>query len=66
MPGANKKCQILVKKGFLSARDLTSDLALLVYSQEFQLGVLLHLSPSGSLEPIQMVKWMRLRSSLSA
>lgn len=47
MSGANKKCQILAKKGFLCAKDLTSDLALLLYSPEFQLGVLLHLSPSG-------------------
>lgn len=42
-PNAKEKCQILVKKGFLTARNLTSGVALLVYSQEFQLGVLLHL-----------------------
>lgn len=44
---ANQKlrlpCQILAKKGFLTARDLTSGVALLVYSSEFQLGVLFHL-----------------------
>lgn len=38
-------CQILAKKGYLTARGLTSGVALLVYSAEFQLGVLFHLPP---------------------
>jgi len=38
-----EKCQILAKKGFLVAKNITSGLVLLVYSAEFQLGVLLHL-----------------------
>lgn len=43
LPRTNEKSQILAKKGFLTARNLTSSIALLVYSEEFQLGVLLHL-----------------------
>jgi chemotaxis receptor (MCP) glutamine deamidase CheD len=39
----SEKCQILAKKGFLSARGITSGLVLLVYSKQFQLGVLLRL-----------------------
>jgi chemotaxis receptor (MCP) glutamine deamidase CheD len=42
-PIQNQKCQILAKKGFLIAKNLTSGVALLVYSKEFRLGVLLHL-----------------------
>jgi chemotaxis receptor (MCP) glutamine deamidase CheD len=42
-----EKCQILAKKGFLVARNTTSGLVLLVYSKEFQLGVLLHLPVPG-------------------
>jgi chemotaxis receptor (MCP) glutamine deamidase CheD len=38
-----EKCQILAKKGFLVAKNITSGLILLVYSAEFRLGVLLHL-----------------------
>jgi len=38
-----EKCQILAKKGFLVAKNVTSGLILLVYSAEFQLGVLVHL-----------------------
>jgi chemotaxis receptor (MCP) glutamine deamidase CheD len=38
-----EKCQILAKKGFLVARNMTGGLVLLVYSKEFQLGVLLQL-----------------------
>ena len=37
------RCQILTKKGFLTARNLTSGVVLLLYSEKFQLGVLLHL-----------------------
>jgi chemotaxis receptor (MCP) glutamine deamidase CheD len=47
-----EKCQILAKKGFLVARNVTSRLVLLVYSNEFQLGVLIHLpSPSAAAFP---------------
>ena len=43
-PAAEReKCQILAKKGFLVARNTTMGMVLLVYSKEFQLGVLLHL-----------------------
>jgi chemotaxis receptor (MCP) glutamine deamidase CheD len=45
LPLVNEKCQILVKKGFLTARNVTTGVALIVYSSEFQLGVLLHLPP---------------------
>ena len=45
-PGAANRCQILAKKGFLTVRDVTSGVALLLYSQEFRLGVLLQLSSS--------------------
>jgi chemotaxis receptor (MCP) glutamine deamidase CheD len=38
-----EKCQILAKKGFLVAKNVTSGLVLLIYSAEFQLGVLIHL-----------------------
>jgi chemotaxis receptor (MCP) glutamine deamidase CheD len=41
--GEREKCQILAKKGFLVARNTTTEMVLLVYSKEFQLGVLLHL-----------------------
>jgi chemotaxis receptor (MCP) glutamine deamidase CheD len=43
-PKSGPPCQILAKKGFLTARNLTSGVALLVYSRDFQLGVLLHLA----------------------
>jgi chemotaxis receptor (MCP) glutamine deamidase CheD len=46
-----EKCQILAKKGFLVAKNVTSGLILLIYCAEFQLGVLLHLpvtSPASS------------------
>lgn len=43
-----EKCQILVKKGFLTAKNVTSDVTLLLYSKEFQLGVLFHLPPFGA------------------
>lgn len=39
----SEKCQILVKKGFLTAKNVTSGVALLLHSKEFQLGVLLQL-----------------------
>jgi chemotaxis receptor (MCP) glutamine deamidase CheD len=45
--GDNQRCQILAKKGFLSARGLSSSLAIIIYSRQFQLGVLLHLSAPG-------------------
>ncbi len=45
------RCKILAKKGFLSARNLTTGIALLLYSREFQLGVLFHL-PLGSESPV--------------
>ena len=38
-----RKFKILTQAGFLVARDLTSEVVLLVYSQEFKLGVLLYL-----------------------
>jgi chemotaxis receptor (MCP) glutamine deamidase CheD len=43
LPCDSEKCQILAKKGFLNAKRITTGLVLLVYSQGFQLGVLLHL-----------------------
>jgi chemotaxis receptor (MCP) glutamine deamidase CheD len=43
-PQSRPPCQILTKKGFLTARNLTSGVALLIYSREFQLGVLFPLS----------------------
>jgi chemotaxis receptor (MCP) glutamine deamidase CheD len=43
-----EKCKILAKKGFLVARNTTSGLVMLIYSKEFQLGVLLHLPLPGS------------------
>ena len=42
--GDGQRCQILAKKGFLSARDLSAGVAIILYSRQFQLGVLLHLS----------------------
>jgi chemotaxis receptor (MCP) glutamine deamidase CheD len=42
------KCQILVKKGFLTAKNVTSGVTLLLYSKEFQLGVLFNLPPFGA------------------
>jgi chemotaxis receptor (MCP) glutamine deamidase CheD len=42
-PCSDQRCQILVKKGFLKAQNITSGLVLLAYSKEFKLGVLLHL-----------------------
>jgi chemotaxis receptor (MCP) glutamine deamidase CheD len=42
-PRSRPPCQILAKKGFLTARNITSGVAILVYSREFQLGVLFHL-----------------------
>ncbi len=53
MPGGcqREKCQILAKKGFLVARNVTSGLVLLLYSAEFQLGVLLHVPVSSGHAP---------------
>ena len=42
-PHENSRCQIMIKKGFLTAKNITSDVVLLLYSLEFQLGVLLPL-----------------------
>lgn len=38
-----ERCKILAKKGYLSARNITSGIAVLLYSREFQLGVLLNM-----------------------
>lgn len=48
--GENQRCQILAKKGFLSARGLSAGLAIILYSRQFQLGVLLHLTPPSGAE----------------
>ncbi len=40
---SGKKYQILAKRGFLTAKNTSTDLVLLVYSEQFQLGVLLNL-----------------------
>jgi|GEM_PF-4174829 len=42
----NERCKILAKKGFLTLKNVTSGLAVLVYSQQFQLGVLFQLPAS--------------------
>lgn len=47
----NGRCQILAKQGFLSLKNVTSGLALLVYSSEFHLGVLFQLPPADTDQP---------------
>jgi chemotaxis receptor (MCP) glutamine deamidase CheD len=53
--GENEKCKILATKGFLIARNLTSDVAILVHSNEFQLGAMLHLNSPGKEESENVV-----------
>jgi len=37
------RCKVLAKKGFLTLKNVTSSLAVLLYSSDFQLGALFHL-----------------------
>ena len=50
-PRSRPPCQILAKKGFITARNITSGVAILVYSREFQLGVLFHLPTDDAESP---------------
>lgn len=60
-----ERCKILAKKGFLSARNITNGVALLLYSREFQLGVLLNLPLSDDASVVESDEYVFAQSAMA-